>query len=117
MQAERPTNRFDQAVQGIPSCALQGEARRLQKARYQQVAGAITAVAREPHAVRVEFEDSVDTTIMRELIAAERDCCPFLNLDWDSRTRQLSVTVTSQPMLPALDAIGAAFSQAREQTR
>lgn len=117
MQAEAPADGFDEALQGIPACALDGDARRLQKARYQRVAGAITAVVRESHALRVEFDEAVDTATMRELVVAEHDCCPFLNLDWDDHTRQLSVTVTNQTMLPALDAIGVAFTQARERIR
>lgn len=117
MRAETPGDGFDQALQGIPSCALHGDARRLQKARYQRVAGAMTAVVREPHMLRLEFDEAVDTATMRELVVAEHDCCPFLNLDWDSDRRQLSVRVASETMLPALDAIGAAFSQAQEKLR
>ncbi|MDE3132904.1 MAG: hypothetical protein KGL15_02430 [Acidobacteriota bacterium] len=117
MQAETRVDGFDRALQGIPSCALDGDARRLQKARYQRVAGAITKVVREPHAVRVEFDAAVDTSTIRELVVAEQDCCPFLNLDWDDRALELSVTVASETMLPALAAIAAAFSQAREKVR
>ncbi|MGH2844405.1 MAG: hypothetical protein ACRDKL_12625 [Solirubrobacteraceae bacterium] len=89
----------------------------MQKARYQEVASAITAVIREPHAVRVEFDEALNATTMHELVSAERDCCQSLSFEWDTYTRQLWVTVATPTMLPALDAIGAAFTQAQERIR
>jgi hypothetical protein len=110
MESDPAVDRFGTALTSIPSCALDSEGRRAQTARYDAVAGSVAAVRREPDGVFVEFEERVDPVLVDEIIAVERDCCPWLHLEFDQAARHLAVTVTEVSMLPALDAIAAAFA-------
>lgn len=102
---------FDRAVAEIPSCALDGAGRSEQKARYARLAPSVTSVQRATEAVVIEFDPDLDREALEETLAVERECCPFLQFDFD-RQRRLRVTVADADMLPALDTIAHGFEAA-----
>lgn len=109
MESSDRVDGFEHALAGITTCGLDGDARRRQKARYEQVTQAMARVSREPQVVLVDFHPHVDPAVVHDLIAAERDCCPWLSFRWDGPARRLSVTVADSCMLPALEAIHSGF--------
>jgi hypothetical protein len=103
---------FERALAMVPSCALDGDGRRSQKARYNALAQSVSGVRREPEVLFVEFGERVDRALLEEVIAVERVCCPFFQFEFDPTARQLAVTTVDPAMLPALDAIEFAFAGA-----
>jgi alkylmercury lyase len=103
---------FDAALATVPSCALDATGASEQKARYQLLAASVTGVRREPEAVMIEFDDTVDVDTVELVVDTERECCPFLQFAFDARSSRLRVTVSDPAMLPALDAIGYGFAAA-----
>jgi hypothetical protein len=57
----------------------------------------------------VELSESVDPKLVDELLAVERECCPFFELGWEPGARRLTVSVSYPEHEPALDAIAFAL--------
>jgi hypothetical protein len=57
----------------------------------------------------VDLDEQVDTELVDETIAIERECCPFFTLDWEPERRRLTVAVSQAEHEPALDAIAFAL--------
>jgi len=112
MEINNPVDGFERALSMVPSCTLDADGRRAQKARYRALTQAITGVRREPETVLVDFDEHVDPALVEEVIAVEHACCPSLRFEFDPVTGRLSVTVADPVMLPALDAIEDAFAGA-----
>lgn len=112
MQINHSVGGFERALAMLPSCALDADGRRSQKARYRAIAQSLTGVRREPEVVLVDFRKGVDHAVLGEVIAVERECCPWFRFEFDATGRRLAVTVTDSEMLPTLDAIEAAFAGA-----
>jgi hypothetical protein len=51
--------------------------------------------------------------VIGELIAVERRCCPFFELDWDPEAHRLTVAVSRDEHQPALAAIAGTLGIAR----
>jgi len=98
---------FDEVLAGIPSCALAGDTRERQAARYQRVTSAVARVLREPRVVHIDFDAHVHLATIDELIAVERECCPSLGFSWNQHARRLSITAPDPSMSSALDTIEA----------
>jgi hypothetical protein len=58
----------------------------------------------------VDLDRKVDLKLVDELLAVERECCPFLELGWRPDSRRLSVSVSQKRHEPALDAIAFALN-------
>jgi hypothetical protein len=71
---------------------------------------------RSPRALTIDFQPKLDRRALQELIAVERECCPFFAFSFDERLRRLQVSVHHANEVPALDAIAAAFSVGPAQT-
>jgi hypothetical protein len=67
----------------------------------------VEELAREGEAVLVGFKPGFDREALDELIAVERECCPFFEFGLDEERRRLRVTVRDPEFAPALDAIAA----------
>src|SRR3954452_16458471 len=93
----------------IPSCALTEDGVREQRARYGRLARNTSRVRREPDAVIVEFDSAFDRDVLDQVLAVERQCCPFIRFAFDDAPRRLRVTVADREQLPALDAIAHAM--------
>jgi hypothetical protein len=57
----------------------------------------------------VDLNEHVEPKLVDELLAIERQCCPFLELRWGPRARRLTISVSRAEHEPALDAIACAL--------
>jgi hypothetical protein len=91
----------------MASCALPREGLDRQRERYARLAAQAEAVVREPRRVSVVFAPGYDAELLAELVAVERECCPFFALEvGDGR---LSVSVSSDEDARMLDAVAEAL--------
>jgi hypothetical protein len=88
-----------------PSCALDEASLRSQYERYRQVGAGARLVDRSPRRLVVDLDDHVDTNLVDETIATERECCPFFELGWEPHRHRLTVSVSQPEQEPALEAI------------
>ena len=91
------------------SCTLDGTGLKQQLERYRQAGAKAELIARGARRIAIRVGDDADEQVIEDLIAVERECCPFYTLDWDSRSRRLTVAVTNAEHEPALDAIAYAL--------
>lgn len=92
-----------------PSCTLDEPGMREQRVRYANLARCVMRVRRETDALAVEFDDRLDIGMLEQVIAVERECCPFFRFSFDRSELRLRVTVEDPAMLPALGAIAHGF--------
>jgi hypothetical protein len=92
-----------------PSCALDEAGLRAQYERYRRAGAGARVVERTPQRIVAELDRHVDTRLVEETLAIERDCCPFYELGWDPSRQRLSVSVSQPEHAPALDAIAFAL--------
>jgi hypothetical protein len=90
----------------IPSCSLTPAGLEAQRARQRRLAPHVAGVDRTSEAVTVRFAPGFDRQALDELLAVERECCPFFAFAHDDQTRTLQVTVRSPEHAAALEAIG-----------
>jgi hypothetical protein len=92
-----------------PACSLDEVGVRSQLARYRTVGEAATVLVLDRRRVSVHVGDEVPNTLIDELVAIERECCPFFELAWEPNARRLTVSVPDAEHEPALEAIGFAL--------
>jgi hypothetical protein len=92
-----------------PSCALDEAGLRLQVERYRRAGAGARLVERTRRGLVVDLDEHVDTRLVEETIAVERECCPFFALAWEPGLRRLTVAVSQAEHEPALDAIAFAL--------
>lgn len=92
-----------------PSCALDETGLREQAERYRQAGEGASVVDHSPRCLVVDLDQRVDPRLIDELIAIERECCPFFDLSWKPEIRRLTVSVSRAEHEPALDAISFAL--------
>jgi hypothetical protein len=92
-----------------PSCALDAADLRAQCERYRRAGAGARVLERRPLRLLVELDRHVDTELVEETIAIERECCPFYELGWDPDRQRLSISVSQPEHAPALDAIAFAL--------
>lgn len=100
-------------MQSLPivpaSCSLDELELRAQLGRYREAAAGARVLERDPRHLVIRVSDDVPETVVERLIAVERDCCPFFDLDWQPGARRLRVAVPSGAHEPALDAVAFAL--------
>jgi hypothetical protein len=92
------------------SCALDQAGLRLQLQRYRTAGQDARLIERTSRRLVVEFAAPVQRRLVDELVAVERECCPYFTLDWRPDRRRLAVSVSEAEHEPALDAIGFALA-------
>jgi hypothetical protein len=92
-----------------PSCALDESGLSSQLERYRQAGRNARLIERTPRSLVVHLDEDVDTELVAETIAVERECCPFFALVWEQDRRRLTVLVSQAAHEPALDAIAFAL--------
>jgi hypothetical protein len=92
------------------SCALDEAGLRLQLQRYRTAGQGARLIERTSRRLVVELAAPVESQLVDELVAVERDCCPFFTLVWRPDRRRFSVSVSEAEHEPALDAIGFALA-------
>jgi hypothetical protein len=97
------------ALPMAPSCALDEEGLRSQIERYRQAGQGASLIDKTRRRLVVDVDECVDNQLIDELIAIERECCPFFALVWESDRRRLTVSASRVEHEPALDAIAFAL--------
>jgi hypothetical protein len=87
------------------ACSLDDGAQRAQLVRYRRLGSGARLVSAEGDRLVIRLDEDVDTRLLDEALAIERECCPFLELGWDPGTLHLSVAVSEPHQAPALDAM------------
>ena len=99
-----------------PSCSLDLDGLVAQRERYERIGENVVGVRRSPRSLSVELSQAVDVALVEEALRIERECCPFFELGFDSKTRVLTVVVSSDEHAPALEAIAFALGASTEPT-
>jgi hypothetical protein len=86
----------------VPGCSIAPGDREPQAARLRTIARSVASVERTPRRLRFHLEPDFDRRALDELIATERECCPFYELDVTDQT--FTVAVADDEHVPALDA-------------
>ena len=92
-------------VTGIPECKLSVPELRDQQARYRRVAQWVDELRRDGREVVVRLTPGADQDLVREVVAVERDCCPFYAISYDAGAGILRFGVDEPSLEPALEAI------------
>jgi hypothetical protein len=92
------------------ACALDESGMRRQLERYRTVGLGASLIERTPQRVTVELDPQADGQVVDELIATERECCPFFDLVWEPDQRCLTFGVSDVEHEPALEAISLALA-------
>src|SRR4051812_25365392 len=93
----------------IPSCSLSPAGLERQRARHARLAPDVVAARRSDLGLEIGFAAGYDREALAELVAVERECCPFFRLRIDEAERSLEVGVADAAHAPALDALAAAL--------
>ncbi len=102
-----------------PSCSLDPVGLDRQLERYRTVGAEATVVERHRNRITITVGSATPMTTIEQLVATERGCCPFYELDYDPVARRLSIGVSQVEHEPALAAIAHALglSEPRAGTR
>lgn len=65
------------------ACTLDAPGMREQGERYAALGATAESIRYSPQKLEIEFPTSVDRALMAETLAAERRCCPFLDIKED----------------------------------
>jgi hypothetical protein len=91
----------------LPTCALDEAGVQAQQARHARLAPSVTNLERQAETVLFAFSDDYDRQALEEMVAVEKQCCPFFDFAFNEGKRELTVGVKEEEMLPALEAIAA----------
>jgi hypothetical protein len=103
------TAAFARAAALVPSCALDAAGLARQQERHRRLAPDVVSMQRVGELLIVDFAPDFDRRTLEELIAVERECCPFFAFSYDADARRLEARVDNPEFVVALDAIAAAF--------
>ena len=87
------------------SCSLDEAGLDAQLARYRAVGRGAVVLSRGERRAVIRVSGRVPDAAVDELVAVERGCCPFFELDWQPESRRFTVAVPSASHVPALEAI------------
>ncbi len=90
------------------SCSLSDGGRAEQLGRYARLASSVVERTRAPRRLDVAFAEGFDRELLYELVAVERECCPFLGIDVGERS--LAISVASDEHAPMLDVFAEALT-------
>jgi hypothetical protein len=93
------------------SCSLDQARLEEQRARYRTVGRSGRIVSRAERQVVIAVSERVPDRLVEELVAVERECCPFFELDWQPGPRWLTVAVPAAVQAPALETIVRAIEE------
>ena len=93
---------MDEVVKG---CSLDERGLRDQQARSALVAPSAVRAERTGSELTIDFAPTLDAAALEQMLAVERECCPFFSIRFDERERRVSVGVDEPDQAPALDAL------------
>jgi hypothetical protein len=73
----------------VKACTLTSEGRAVQHERFDAVRGHVSGVERSPTTLTARFGPDTDEALLGELIATERECCSFLDIDYSERVLRI----------------------------
>ncbi|HEY1833052.1 MAG TPA: hypothetical protein VGG08_01340 [Solirubrobacteraceae bacterium] len=76
---------------------------------YGDVGRGARPTERSARRIALEIAPDVDASQVEQLLAVERQCCPFLTIDWSPGERLLSFSVANSEQEAALAAIASAL--------
>jgi hypothetical protein len=95
----------------IRDCSLSASALADQRDRATALRPAVRRVVRSGGQVHVRFDAGVDGTVLADLIATERRCCSFLDIDFDEGESVLHISSDDLGHDPALAAFAGFFEE------
>lgn len=96
----------------IPSCALTEEGLQQQRERMTLLGRRVSGFQRHDDRLTIEFAPDYERGLLDEVLAVERECCPFFRFDVDGERRRLTVSVADPEQRVALDALVHALAPA-----
>jgi hypothetical protein len=84
-----------------------------QRERLAMLAPAVTKRERRGQTLHVSFVTTVDEKLVDEIVAIERECCPFLEISYERSLRQLEIATSDPDSTTALDILSAALTGGR----
>jgi hypothetical protein len=87
----------------IPECQLSDATLGTQVRRYRELARHVTRIERQTGAIRVQFDKDVPDGLLELTLATEQECCSFLDLDYSSDSRSLTISVANGSQSSRLD--------------
>src|SRR4051794_28336340 len=103
------TDPIEQARAAIPICSLPAPGLERHRARPARLAPDRIAAQRSEAGLAIRVAPGDDRDPLAELVAVERECCPFFGVRIDEAERSLRVWVGDPAHAPALDALAAAL--------
>lgn len=97
------------ATAGLGQCGLDTAGLQAQAERYARAGRGAVTLERTPARLVVRLDAGVAPGRVEELLAVERDCCPFFEIEWESVERRLAISVAEEEHEPALAAIALAM--------
>jgi hypothetical protein len=91
------------------SCSLDQAGLSTQLERYRAAGEGAEIIHQEKQRLVIRVSDQAPDVVIEALVAVERSCCPFLELDWQPLRRRLSIAVSRAENEPALEAIAYAL--------
>jgi len=91
------------------ACALDESGLQRQLERYRRVGRRATSIERTPRRLTIELDERVGGQLVGELLATERECCPFFDLVWEPGPRRLTFAVSEAVHERALHGISMAL--------
>jgi hypothetical protein len=92
-----------------PGCALDETGLRLQLQRYRSVGEGASVIEQTGLRLSITLDSRVDRALVDDLLATERECCPFLTLKWEPAELRLTFVAPGAEQEPALNGISLAL--------
>ena len=74
----------------MKACTLSPAGRAAQADLFREVRSSVEAIDRAPTSLTVRFGRGVDERSLRELVATERECCSFLDIEYSDRVLRVA---------------------------
>src|SRR5262245_37188634 len=91
-------------------CSLSEEELAAQRRRAERLGPFVTDVRRVGGRLDVDLTADVDRALLDELVATERRCCPFFDIDVAADGRRMTIGVHDEQDAGALDALARFFA-------
>jgi hypothetical protein len=105
VQHDAPSEAFLRVAEQVPACTLDPGGRAAQARRYRRLARSVLRTSRMEATLVVELSEGFDRENLEELIAVERECCPFFRFSLDDRACRLEVGASSPEGVAALEVV------------
>jgi hypothetical protein len=101
---------FRRAAAQVSSCTIDEQSLERQEERHRRLAASVVQMRHQGKVLLVDFAPDFDRQALDELIAVERECCPFFAFRFDEHSRHLEVGVQDPEAAQALGTIVQALS-------